>query len=124
MTQENQTLADRALVLQEIQPGLLGLMDGSVSTLAPIFAPACAASRWPSHARVRDVHCRGRDAPSTQSRDKGRNIPQAIARRATHFMCGRVLTQCRQSSRETPPSRTLAGHAKAVKNKLKESEDP
>ena len=36
-------MADRrrnAIVLQEIQPGLLGLMDGSVSTLAPIFAAA------------------------------------------------------------------------------------
>jgi erythrin-vacuolar iron transport family protein len=28
----------RAFVLQEVQPALLGLMDGSVSTLAPIFA--------------------------------------------------------------------------------------
>jgi VIT1/CCC1 family predicted Fe2+/Mn2+ transporter len=28
------------LVLQEVQPALLGLMDGSVSTLAPIFAAA------------------------------------------------------------------------------------
>jgi erythrin-vacuolar iron transport family protein len=45
MTQENQTLADRALVLQEIQPGLLGLMDGSVSTLAPIFATAGLTGR-------------------------------------------------------------------------------
>jgi erythrin-vacuolar iron transport family protein len=30
----------RAFVLQEVQPALLGLMDGSVSTLAPIFAAA------------------------------------------------------------------------------------
>ena len=30
----------RTLVLQEVQPALLGLMDGSVSTLAPIFAAA------------------------------------------------------------------------------------
>lgn len=30
----------RILVLQEVQPALLGLMDGSVSTLAPIFAAA------------------------------------------------------------------------------------
>jgi erythrin-vacuolar iron transport family protein len=29
-------------VLQTIQPGLLGLMDGSISTLAPIFAAAFA----------------------------------------------------------------------------------
>lgn len=32
--------ARKDFVLQEIQPGLLGLMDGSVSTLAPIFATA------------------------------------------------------------------------------------
>ena len=31
-----------SLILQYIQPGLLGLMDGSVSTLAPIFAAAFA----------------------------------------------------------------------------------
>src|SRR5439155_1706393 len=30
------------LVLQIIQPGLAGLMDGSVSTLAPLFAAAFA----------------------------------------------------------------------------------
>jgi erythrin-vacuolar iron transport family protein len=30
----------RTFVLQEVQPALLGLMDGSVSTLAPIFAAA------------------------------------------------------------------------------------
>jgi rubrerythrin len=32
----------RAFVLQFIQPGLAGLMDGSVSTLAPLFAAAFA----------------------------------------------------------------------------------
>ena len=31
---------DHDFVLQRVQPGLLGLMDGSVSTLAPIFAAA------------------------------------------------------------------------------------
>jgi len=36
---EDQT-AERAFMLQYIQPGLVGLMDGSVSTLAPIFAAA------------------------------------------------------------------------------------
>jgi VIT1/CCC1 family predicted Fe2+/Mn2+ transporter len=30
----------RGFVFQEVQPALLGLMDGSVSTLAPIFAAA------------------------------------------------------------------------------------
>jgi len=33
------------LVLQEVQPALLGLMDGSVSTLAPIFATAGLTGR-------------------------------------------------------------------------------
>ncbi|WP_334176967.1 iron exporter MbfA [Pseudoxanthobacter sp.] len=34
--------ARRAFVLQTVQPGLAGLMDGSVSTLAPLFAAAFA----------------------------------------------------------------------------------
>jgi hypothetical protein len=33
-------LSQRTFVLQEVQPALLGLMDGSVSTLAPNFAAA------------------------------------------------------------------------------------
>lgn len=40
--------ADHQLVLQVVQPGLLGLMDGSVSTLAPLFAAAELTGR--SHA--------------------------------------------------------------------------
>ena len=32
--------ANAQFVIQKVQPGLLGLMDGSVSTLAPIFATA------------------------------------------------------------------------------------
>lgn len=37
----------RAFVLQYVQPGLAGLMDGSVSTLAPLFAAAFAThSNW------------------------------------------------------------------------------
>jgi rubrerythrin len=35
----------RLFVLQVIQPGLAGLMDGSVSTLAPLFAAALATGR-------------------------------------------------------------------------------
>jgi rubrerythrin len=34
--------ARRRFILQIIQPGLVGLMDGSVSTLAPVFAAAFA----------------------------------------------------------------------------------
>jgi len=37
--------ARRLFVLQIVQPGLAGLMDGSVSTLAPIFAAAFATGR-------------------------------------------------------------------------------
>ena len=33
---------DKKFLLQVVQPGLIGLMDGSVSTLAPIFAAAFA----------------------------------------------------------------------------------
>ena len=39
--------AKRRFVLQIVQPGLVGLMDGSVSTLAPVFAAAFAThSSW------------------------------------------------------------------------------
>jgi VIT1/CCC1 family predicted Fe2+/Mn2+ transporter len=37
-----------AHVLQVVQPGLLGLMDGSVSTLAPLFATAALTGRTES----------------------------------------------------------------------------
>jgi erythrin-vacuolar iron transport family protein len=36
---------ERAFVLQKVQPALLGLMDGSVSTLAPLFAAAGLTGR-------------------------------------------------------------------------------
>ena len=37
--------ARRRFVLQIVQPGLVGLMDGSVSTLAPVFAAAFATQQ-------------------------------------------------------------------------------
>jgi VIT1/CCC1 family predicted Fe2+/Mn2+ transporter len=40
---------DRERLLQVIQPGLIGLIDGTISTLAPIFAAAFAAG---SHAAL------------------------------------------------------------------------
>jgi len=39
---EERETARRRFVLQIVQPGLIGLMDGSVSTLAPLFAAAFA----------------------------------------------------------------------------------
>src|SRR6202035_1115457 len=38
----------RLFVLQIVQPGLAGLMDGSVSTLAPVFAAAVGAHNSPA----------------------------------------------------------------------------
>lgn len=48
MVQRKEADAQRRLfVLQIVQPGLAGLMDGSVSTLAPVFAAAFATkSSW------------------------------------------------------------------------------
>ena len=43
-TEERETQR-RMFVLRVIQPGLAGLMDGSVSTLAPVFAAAFATGR-------------------------------------------------------------------------------
>ena len=44
---EEEATRRRMFVLQYVQPGLAGLMDGSVSTLAPIFAAAFAThSNW------------------------------------------------------------------------------
>ena len=37
---ELRSLDSRALQLQVVQPGLIGLIDGTISTLAPIFAAA------------------------------------------------------------------------------------
>src|SRR5919197_6752286 len=37
--------ADRAFLLQRVQPALTGLIDGSLSTLAPIFAVALATHK-------------------------------------------------------------------------------
>ena len=50
--QEEAETARQLFVLQVIQPGLVGLMDGSVSTLAPLFAAAFATQKsgetWPT----------------------------------------------------------------------------
>src|SRR5215212_5919945 len=35
-----QSATDRERLLQVVQPGLIGLIDGTISTLAPIFAAA------------------------------------------------------------------------------------
>src|SRR5437764_5664780 len=40
---------ERAFVLQYVQPGLVGLIDGTLSTLAPIFAAALLSG---SHAAL------------------------------------------------------------------------
>lgn len=45
LTGEQRQDASNRVLLQVVQPGLAGLMDGSVSTLAPIFATAFATHR-------------------------------------------------------------------------------
>lgn len=42
MSEDESSRQKRLFVLQVVQPGLAGLMDGSVSTLAPLFAAAFA----------------------------------------------------------------------------------
>lgn len=42
VSDDEQAAGHRLFILQVIQPGLVGLMDGSVSTLAPLFAAAFA----------------------------------------------------------------------------------
>lgn len=45
--EEEEATRHRMFVLQYVQPGLAGLMDGSVSTLAPLFAAAFAThNNW------------------------------------------------------------------------------
>ena len=47
--EEDEKARRRLFLLQVVQPGLAGLMDGSVSTLAPIFAAAFAThNTWPT----------------------------------------------------------------------------
>lgn len=47
LTKDEASQAKRLFLLQVVQPGLAGLMDGSVSTLAPLFAAAFATrSSW------------------------------------------------------------------------------
>jgi erythrin-vacuolar iron transport family protein len=50
--EEEAAARKRLFVLQVIQPGLAGLMDGSVSTLAPLFAAALATHSNPATFKV------------------------------------------------------------------------
>lgn len=50
-TEDEKSQQKRLFVLQVVQPGLAGLMDGSVSTLAPLFAAAFAThNSWDTFA--------------------------------------------------------------------------
>jgi rubrerythrin len=52
LSEEESARQKRLFVLQVIQPGLAGLMDGSVSTLAPLFAAAFATHNSADALRV------------------------------------------------------------------------
>jgi len=45
LSEDETARKDRLFLLQVVQPGLAGLMDGSVSTLAPLFAAAFATGK-------------------------------------------------------------------------------
>ena len=45
LSEDEKSQQQRLFVLQVVQPGLAGLMDGSVSTLAPLFAAAFATHK-------------------------------------------------------------------------------
>jgi VIT1/CCC1 family predicted Fe2+/Mn2+ transporter len=49
LLEELRALDERAFVLRYVQPGLVGLIDGTLSTLAPIFAAALLSG---SHAAL------------------------------------------------------------------------
>ena len=51
-SEEEATTRKRLFLLQVVQPGLAGLMDGSVSTLAPLFATAFATKNSSDTFRV------------------------------------------------------------------------
>jgi rubrerythrin len=49
LSSSDESREKRLFALQVIQPGLQGLMDGSISTLAPLFAAALATHKsWPT----------------------------------------------------------------------------
>ncbi len=52
LSEEESARQKRLFVMQVIQPGLAGLMDGSVSTLAPLFAAALATQNSPDTFKV------------------------------------------------------------------------
>lgn len=72
---------DRDFVLQKVQPALLGLMDGLVSTLAPLFAAAARLDDLPldiRHAAHDDYH---------QAAGRGRGVGPRLAQRPEHRTC-------------------------------------
>src|SRR5258707_6003120 len=63
----------KLFLLQVVQPGLAGLMDGSVSTLAPLFAAAFASHKsWEAKAAA------NRDRKSTRLNSSHANISYAV----------------------------------------------
>ena len=66
----------KSFVLQKVQPALLGLMDGAVSTLAPIFAAAGLSGKAQSAFLQAN---NSRSAACAYSRDVPRNYSQGSA---------------------------------------------
>jgi rubrerythrin len=98
---DDETARKRLFVLQVIQPGLAGLMDGSVSTLAPIFACAFAThSSWQTFlvglaaSLGAGISMGFAEALSDDGSLTGRGHPWARG-----GVCGAMTTRCRISFR-------------------------
>jgi len=77
----------RLLVLQIVQPGLAGLMDGSVSTLVPVFAAAFSTrSSWTAFAvGLADRELLTATARPATPGDVGNSIPTAWPIRGVRY---------------------------------------
>jgi hypothetical protein len=64
----------RLFVLQVIQPGLAGLMDGSVSTLAPLFAAAFATRNPWTKAQKDEYKKEWKDVVQYRTAERGDTI--------------------------------------------------
>src|SRR2546423_6932349 len=78
---------DRRLQLQIVQPGLVGLMDGTMSTLAPMFAAAYLAG---SHAALLVCMATALGAAISMGISEGLSDDGALSGRGSSLMRGTI----------------------------------
>jgi len=98
----------RLFLLQIVQPGLAGLMDGSVSTLAPLFAAAFATRQtWPTFLVGPCGRDRRRDLDVVRrSIVRQRLVDRARRARAHLAVPGALLYRCNHDRRGDRSRRT------------------